>query len=373
MTIPSNARPRAQGQDWRENHGGFAQIENKYRQQTAQQLTRYLPIYRKVERKGLDWKGVAMEYGYPIGSICHDATNNSWQLAPDFDPLGDLWQIAPLAGANATNVILRDSAGQIVNEGALSADLPLFLDGPDGMIRLDRIEIDAELVLFVPSVPLEPGHTYSVSKPDWQAGRAATPEEIATLPALGAGTLIATENGEVPVDWLRPGDKVLTRDNGYQPLVWLAQHVVPRRAPVQSRPITLDAGQFGDEQPSQSLLISPGCPVLLAGAELDIWFGESEMFARATDLSNPATPSLGRQVVYTLLFDAPEVILAAGLWTGSVHADAAYLSLLPAAVRSAVAPYLLGPHQQPARAWLAQWEVDMFIRERIEKHETLAA
>ncbi|WP_417808502.1 Hint domain-containing protein [Thioclava sp.] len=314
-----------------------------------------------------------MEFGYPVGSVAHDTATNSWRLAPDFDYATDLWQVAPVAKAEGVCVALYDPAGRVVTQGAFSADLPLFLEGPETAIRLDRVEIDGELVLLVPSAPLEPGHRYGVSYPDWQAGASATPEEIATLPALGGGTLIATNEGEIPIDWLRPGDKVLTRDNGYQPLLWLGQHIVPKRAPHELRPLTLGRDQFGKDQPAHQLVITPGCPVLLAGAELDLWFGESEMFAHASDLIGEPPRAPGRQAVYTLLFDAPEVVLAGGLWVGTVHADAAYLSLLPTGMRAVVAPYLLGLHQQPARACLAQWEVEMFTRESTRKKGTVTA
>jgi hypothetical protein len=314
-----------------------------------------------------------MEFRYPVESVAHDAAANSWRLAPDFDHATDLWQVAPLANADGMRVALFDPAGRIVTQGAFSADLPLILEGPETAIRLDRVEIDGELVLLVPSAPLEPGHRYDVSYPDWQAGGSATPEEIATLPALGGGTLIATDEGEMPIDWLRPGDKILTRDNGYQQLLWLGQHIVPRRSPHELRPLRLESGQFGQDQPAQPLVITPGCPVLLAGAELELWFGESEMFARASDLIDEPPRAPGRQAVYTLLFDVPEVVLAGGLWTGTVHADSTYLSLLPTGMRAIVAPYLLGLHLQPARAYLAQWEVEMFTRESVKKKDTMAA
>jgi len=314
-----------------------------------------------------------MEFGYPVGSIAHDIASNSWRLAPDFDHATDLWQVAPLTKAVGVCVALCDPAGRVVTQGAFSADFPLFLEGPEAAIRLDRVEIDGELVLLVPSAPLEPGHRYGVSYPDWQTGASASPEEIASLPALGGGTLIATNEGEIPIDWLRPGDKVLTRDNGYQPLLWLGQHIVPRRAPQELRPLTLKPDQFGKDQPAQRLVVTPGCPVLLAGAELELWFGESEMFAHTSDLTDEAARAPGRQAVYTLLFDAPEVVLAGGLWIGTVQADAGYLSLLPASMRTMVAPYLLGLQLRPARACLAQWEVEMFTRESVKKKGMTAA
>ena len=47
----------------------------------------------------------------------------------------------------------------------------------------------------------------------------------AGVPCFTPGTLIRTVRGDVPVERLRIGDMILTRDNGPQPLLWLATRV----------------------------------------------------------------------------------------------------------------------------------------------------
>lgn len=189
-----------------------------------------------------------MEYGYPANAVQQDPGTHFWRLVDGFDPDTGFWRIE--AGSpGTTEVILRDCGGGERARGTLGADLPLLLAGADGVIRLDRVEIDGELAMYVPSDALIPGETYPLAEPDWSAGRIASPEEIAALPACGPGTMIATEAGDLPIDWLRPGDKVLTRDHGYQPLLWLDQHVLPRLAPDICRPVPVLAGMFGPERP----------------------------------------------------------------------------------------------------------------------------
>lgn len=311
-----------------------------------------------------------MEYGYPVTAFSHDAGRGLWSLDHDFDAATMLWQIRhDEAGAH-----LIDALGKTVATGVMTADIPLLLSKPaGGTLRLDRIEIDGKLMLFLPSDLLEAGVDYRETSALAGTARPARPEEIALLPALGTGVMIATDEGPQPIDWLRPGDRVLTRDNGYQPLLWLGQHVVPRRSPPETRPLRITAGAFGEALPERDMVLSPGTGILLAGHELDLWFGETEMLSRAADLVIRAEPLEGKRPLYTLLFAAPEVVLAEGMWIGSVHADAAFIALLPDRVRSALAPRIGAAHQTPARAWLADWEVAMFRRERIARKRRIAA
>jgi len=65
-----------------------------------------------------------------------------------------------------------------------------------------------------------------------------------------AGTMIETPSGEVPVETLRPGDMVLTRDHGALPLVWThATRVTPGHLDLapNKRPVRIEAGQVVEQ------------------------------------------------------------------------------------------------------------------------------
>ena len=311
-----------------------------------------------------------MDYGYPVSVLGFDAERGLWSLDHDFDTATMLWQLVHGEAGSE----LRNAMGHVVATGQMTADVPLLLQKPDGgTIRLDRIEIAGVLCLFLASEPLTPGIDYAEAVPFALPARAAGPEEIATLPCLGSGTRIATAEGPTPIDWLRPGDRVLTRDNGYQPLLWVGQHTMPRRAPPETRPLRLSAACFGEALPEREVLLSPGTGVLLAGHELDLWFGESEMFARACHAQPMAEAGTGSQKLYSMLFASPEIVLAEGMWVSSVQADAAYLSLLPDRLRGAIAARVAAGHAGPARPWLEDWKVAMFRRERLARARRVAA
>lgn len=92
------------------------------------------------------------------------------------------------------------------------------------------------------------------------------------LPRFLPQALIATEEGEVPAETLRPGVRLLTRDHGRQPLRWIGLREFDWRAlglnPLL-RPLRLDPGVSGQARgglasPGQRLML-PGRGTVLAG------------------------------------------------------------------------------------------------------------
>lgn len=79
------------------------------------------------------------------------------------------------------------------------------------------------------------------------------------LPAIAAGAQIATLKGFVSVEALSPGDKVITRDRGAQPLAGIRR--IDPRAPLApgtgpETPVVIRAGALGEMQPVRDLLVS---------------------------------------------------------------------------------------------------------------------
>ena len=137
------------------------------------------------------------------------------------------------------------------------------------------------------------------------------------------GTLIATVRGEVPVEELRPDDRVITRDNGMQDLRWIGSRRLSQNelmlAP-QLRPVRIRAGAFGRGLPSRDLVVSPSHRMLIRSDRASLLYEESEVLIAAKHLVG--VPGVERvddtSVTYMhLLFDQHEVILANGVWTES--------------------------------------------------------
>lgn len=141
---------------------------------------------------------------------------------------------------------------------------------------------------------------------------------LTTTPCFVAGTLIETPSGAVPVEALRPGDMVMTRDHGAQPLGWLG--ISTRRAEGPDAPVRIAAGALGDHA---ALDLSPNHRVMITSPTADLLFAEREVLVRALDLAGQAGIARcedARALRYVhLLFDRHEIVCGNGLWSESYH------------------------------------------------------
>ncbi len=73
-----------------------------------------------------------------------------------------------------------------------------------------------------------------------------------------AGTLILTEHGEVPVERLATGDRVVTAAGAHRPIRWIGHRTVDLRGhpnPAAVQPIRIAAHAFGENKPSRDLFV----------------------------------------------------------------------------------------------------------------------
>ena len=143
------------------------------------------------------------------------------------------------------------------------------------------------------------------------------------IPCFTPGTLIATPRGEVAVENLRVGDRIITRDNGIQEIRWVGRKDVSGRDLVATphlKPIMIRAGALGNGLPERDMLVSPNHRILVSNDRTQLYFEESEVLAAAKHL-------IGSEGIYELdvmqtsyihfMFDRHEVVLSNGAWTES--------------------------------------------------------
>jgi hypothetical protein len=190
------------------------------------------------------------------------------------------------------------------------------------------------------------------------------------LRATGQGWLsgavsIATNEGGVPMAWLREGDLVRTRDRGFAPILRVLRRD-PRPGEAAANPalwpVRIEAGALGPEAPQAAITVSPWQRLLISEPEAKLHFGIPEAFVAARRLvGRPGiaqVPPDAEAAQFHLLFEHHEAILADGQWMESLLLDdpaAPALSSLGPLVAEALAK----GHARLARPELRDWEANL--------------
>ena len=136
-------------------------------------------------------------------------------------------------------------------------------------------------------------------------------------------TRILTPMGEVPVEQLQPGDKVVTRDNGLQELRWTGKKRVSGRELIcrpHLRPILIKQGALGPNQPERDMMVSPNHRMLLVSQQAELLFDEREVLIAAKHLTHldgvEQVDAVGVDYIH-IMCDNHEILLADGAWSES--------------------------------------------------------
>jgi Ca2+-binding RTX toxin-like protein len=145
----------------------------------------------------------------------------------------------------------------------------------------------------------------------------------ATVVCFTRGTLIATPQGERPVEELREGDRVLTRDNGMQEIRWMGSKHLDWRALKNAqhlRPVLIRAGALGGGLPERDMMVSPNHRMLVTSEKTALYFEDSEVLVAAKHLVGidgiAQVDTMGTTYVH-FMCDRHEVVLANGAWSES--------------------------------------------------------
>ena len=137
------------------------------------------------------------------------------------------------------------------------------------------------------------------------------------------GTAILTPSGEIAVENLKVGDKVVTRDNGLQTIRWVGKKLLSGRdllARPKLRPVMIRAGSLGPNLPERDMMVSPNHRMLLVSEQAQLLFEETEVLVAAKHLVGmdgvQQVDTVGVEYVH-FLCDNHEVVLANGAWSES--------------------------------------------------------
>lgn len=283
-------------------------------------------------------------------------------------------QGAPLRTAaqlQLENVYHLDPSARRANLRAALSDSPPFAIAPDtaigapgAMLRPDAcltfrsaqgdsVEIitlaetraDGKMAALhlLPLGQLAPGIAYTLTA----ITRTAPLAKLAQIccAAFTRGTRITLSSGlQKPVEHLVPGDTILTRNQGAQPLRWVGTYCTD--ATGRFAPVRIPAGMMNNEN---DLLLAPDHRLFVFQRRTARGAGRRAEMRRARDLIDGATirPEPGGQVDYVqLLFDSHHIIYAEGIPVEAPLLDRSISARLPKDLPRDV--HTLIPRQQNA-------------------------
>lgn len=161
-------------------------------------------------------------------------------------------------------------------------------------------------------------------------------------PCFVRGTLIETPHGARPIEELRIGDTVLTRDNGPQQLRWIGAKSVSSAGHEnyeKLRPIRILKDAFGPGVPARDLLVSPMHRMLVRDPLAALLFGQEEILCAAKLLINGRSvyrDAASETTYYHMLFDDHQVVTSNGCPSESFYPGRIGLSAFEAESREEV-------------------------------------
>lgn len=149
-----------------------------------------------------------------------------------------------------------------------------------------------------------------------------------TCVSFTRGTRITMATGaQVAIEDLRPGDRILTRDSGAQPITWIGQSTA--RAVGAMAPILIREGALNN---ARDLLVSPDHRLMVYQRSDPLGLGSPELLVRARDLVNGESVVVqngGFVDYFQLLFEQHHIIYAEGIAAESLLIDPVTRPVLP--------------------------------------------
>ncbi len=235
---------------------------------------------------------------------------------------------------------------EVGNPGArLHLDCALTFMSPDGQTTdaIVLVEVDendhAEEIYVVPLSALSSRLEYRLVGIDTTTAH----QKFAQVACVSftRGTHITMASGEQrPIEELKVGDRVLTRDDGIKEVRWISQTTV--RAVGEFAPICISAGTLNN---ANDLIVSPDHRLFIYQREDHLGAGRSELLVKARHLVNGDSVRVqdgGFVDYFQLLFDGHQIIYAEGIAAESMLIDSRTKAVLPQELSDAMGDVIPG-------------------------------
>ncbi|WP_457650133.1 Hint domain-containing protein [Profundibacter sp.] len=168
-----------------------------------------------------------------------------------------------------------------------------------------------------------------------------TPTPGTTNICFTQGTLFETPDGPRRIEHLRPGDLLMTKDNGPQEIRWIwARHcpVEKMLANPALAPIRIAKGALGSGLPRRDLTVSRHHRLMICSKIAKRMYGRAEVLAPAKDLTAikgiDVAPVTGGITYYHILMGTHEILLAEGAPAESLYLGSQTLHAIEPAARA---------------------------------------
>lgn len=212
----------------------------------------------------------------------------------------------------------------------------------------------ARLLLFVGDLPPPDRDMWVVRSSIDRTQTSGGAQSAGGVICFTPDTRIMTPDGPRLIQMLRQGDRILTKDNGPQEILWTASkrmsgarlYAMPHLRPIRFRAAALGAGR-----PDEDLLVSPQHRMLISGVTAQSLFNASEVLVRAEDLLNDTSVTVDYglpEVTYIhILLERHNIVFANGMETESFHPSNTALDMVEERQRTALLNILPGIDANP--------------------------
>ena len=255
--------------------------------------------------------------------------------------LDDVYQLAPRAPREQLVVAHMDEGLRVATGSPVGGpgrrvhlDCALTLMGRDGRMAEALVLVEAEgdhaaAVWLLPLARLAPRTDYRLVGLDRHAATARL-AQAATVSFVRGTRITLASGAQAPVEALRVGDRVLTRDDGPQAVRWVGTRTL--RAVGAFAPVVIREGVLHNEN---DLLLSPDHRIFIYQRTDRLGVGRPEVMVKVRHLVNGDTVFVreGGFVDYVQLhFDDHQIVFAEGIAAESLLLGPRTRAALPASL-----------------------------------------
>jgi len=259
--------------------------------------------------------------GLDLAALCEPG--DVYQLDREAQPLRLLIEADTTQGQHIATGSEVGAAGDTIH--LVARHVMITPEGDTVDILLIRHE-ESQALYALPLSPIVPRVDYTLIEAQEDPGDVRLSDLVCI--AFTTGTLITMAGGaQRPIETLAPGDRVLTRDNGPQPLRLVAKATL--RALGSFAPVVISAGTLGNES---DLVVAPHHRVFLYRRGEKRIGDTSEILVQAKHLVDGEhvwRREGGYVDYYALVFDHHEIVYAEGIPVESLQVSDAVLKLMP--------------------------------------------